>query len=132
MIDGMSEALSSTKAKLIYIANLVTKPGQTDNFQVHDYAAEIERFMGDKALDFVIYNNHQPTAELLEKYAQAGEYAVEFDQAVFKKAHYKAIGDSLVSDTIPVLKASEQRIPRTLIRHDSNKVARLIMRVYFS
>jgi uncharacterized cofD-like protein len=132
MVGGMSEALATTKAKLVYISNLVTKPGQTDNFKVHDYVHEIERFIGSKSVDYVIYNKRKPSTILLTKYAQAGEYAVAFDDQVFAKAPYKAIGDNLVSGTIPKLKASEQRIPRTLIRHDSDKVARLIMRIYFS
>ena len=132
MVQGMSEALANTPAKLVYISNLVTKPGQTDDFQVDDYAQEIERFIGGKHLDYVIYNNAKPSTELLAKYAQAGEYAVEINEAQLENAHYKAIGANLVSDTIPKLKASEQLIPRTLIRHDSDKVARLIMGIYFS
>jgi uncharacterized cofD-like protein len=132
MVDGMSQALAKTKAKLVYVTNLVTKPGQTDGFKVHDYVQEIERFIGGKNVDYVIYNQRQPTPELLKAYAQAGEYAVEFDTEVLAKAKYQAIGDDLLSDTIPKLKPSEQRIPRTLIRHDSDKVARLIMRIYFS
>lgn len=132
MVKGMSEALASSHAKLVYVSNLVTKPGQTDGFHVHDYASEIERFIGGKPLDYVIYNNEKPTARLLKKYAQADEYAVEIDPASLEKAHYEAIGENLVSDAIPKLKPSEQLIPRTLIRHDSDKVARLIMRIYFS
>lgn len=132
MVKGISEALAHTSAKLVYVSNLVTKPGQTDDFKVHDYASEIERFIGGKHLDYVIYNNRQPGARLLKKYAQAGEYAVEVDPAKLENAHYQSIGEALISDTIPKLKPSEQRIPRTLIRHDSDKVARLIMRIYFS
>ena len=132
MVRGLSDALETTKAKLIYVSNLVTKPGQTDGFKVHDYVSEIERFVGTKAVDYVIYNNHQPSASLLKRYAQAGEYAVEFDETVLDNAKYHAIGESLISGTIPKLKPSEQLIPRTLIRHDSDKVARLIMRIYFS
>lgn len=130
IVDGMSKALADTKAKLVYVSNLVTKPGQTDGFKVQDYVREIERFVGQRKVDYVIYNRKQPTPELLKKYAQAGEYAVEFDEAA--ATHFKAVGGALVSGTIPKLKPSERLIPRTLIRHDSDKVARLIMRIYFS
>lgn len=130
IVNGMSEALSASKAKLVYVTNLVTKPGQTDGFHVHDYAAEIERFIAPRKLDYVIYNEKQPSPALLKKYAQAGEFAVEYDHDEFKKAHYQAIAGNLVSDAIPVLKPSEQLIPRTLIRHDSSKVAELIMKIY--
>ena len=132
MVKGMSEALAHTQAKLVYVSNLVTKPGQTDNFKVHDYVSEIERFIGSKTVDYVIYNNRKPTDRLLRRYAQAGEYAVEYDEAIFQSAAYHAVGEDLISDTIPKLKPSEKLIPRTLIRHDSDKVARLIMRIYFS
>jgi uncharacterized cofD-like protein len=132
LVDGMSQALGKTKAKLIYVSNLVTKPGQTDGFKVGDYVNEIERFVGGKTVDYVIYNKRKPSADLLSKYAQAGEFAVEYDKSSAEHAHYTAIGADLVSNTIPKLKPSEQNIPRTLIRHDSDKVARLIMRIYFS
>jgi uncharacterized cofD-like protein len=132
LVKDLDKALQNTQGKLLYVANLVTKPGQTDGFKVHNFAQEIERFIGKRNLDYVIYNRRQPTPALLKKYAQAGEYAVEIDEEVLEHAHYKAIGDDLVSDTIPKLKPSEQLIPRTLIRHDSDRLAKIIMGIYFS
>lgn len=132
IVPGLGEALASSPAKVVYISNLVTKPGQTDGFKVHDMAAEIERFIGSKVLNYVIYNTHKPSPQLLEKYARAGEYAIEFDEAIMASRHYRTLGGNLVSDTIPKLKPADMLIPRTLIRHDSDKVARLIMQTYFS
>ncbi len=126
LVDGVGEALRSTPAKIAYVTNLVTKPGQTDNFQVHDFAAEIERFIGAPALDYVLYNTRQPSQQLLDKYAHAGEYPVTFDPSP-APTHYQAIGTDLISDTIPNLKPADQLIPRTLIRHDSVKLAHLII-----
>lgn len=130
LVPGLGKALREAKAKLFYIANLINKPGHTDGFMVHDFVAEIERFIGGPAIDCVIYNQRKPTPALLEKYARAGEYAVEFDPQVLAASHYRAMGEALVSDSIPKLKAADQKIPRTLIRHDSDKVARLIMGTY--
>jgi uncharacterized cofD-like protein len=132
IVPGLGEALAASRARVIYVCNLVTKPGQTDNFTVVDFAAEIERFIGAPVLDYVIYNAHKPSTELLEKYARAEEYAVEFDRANLERQHYHTLGSNLVSDTIPQLKPAEKLIPRTLIRHDGDKVARLIMQIYFS
>ncbi len=129
LTQGMGESLQRTHAKLVYICNLVTKPGQTDGFKVHDYAAEIERFIGAPILKYVIYNQRQPTKRLLEKYARDGEYAVGFDISTLEQAHYESIGGELVSDTIPRFKRADQNIPRTFIRHDSDKVAQLIMNI---
>jgi uncharacterized cofD-like protein len=132
VVPGLGQILASAPGRKIYVSNLVTKPGQTDGFEVHDFAAEIERFIGSPALDYVIYNTDKPDKELLDKYARAGEYAVEIDEAKLKKRHYRALGGNLVSGAIPKLKPAESLIPRTLIRHDGDKVARIIMQVYFS
>ena len=132
IVDGMAEALQDTQAKLIYITNLVTKPGQTDGFKVHDYVAEIERFIGPEAINYVIFNNRKPQTSLLEKYAQAGEFWVDIDEPELYQASYAAVGADLISDTITAQNPNDTLIQRTLIRHDSDKLARLIMRIYFS
>jgi uncharacterized cofD-like protein len=133
IVPGMPDALQKTKATIIYAANLVTKPGQTDGFEVQDYANEIERFIGRGVLDYVIYNTHKPSKDLLDKYAQEGEFAVEYDLKEFDEATYRPIGADVISDTIYKPGVADQKfIPRTLIRHDSDKLARLIMRIYFS
>lgn len=132
IVPELGEALAASPARVIYVSNLVTKPGQTDGFEVQDLAHEIERFIGAPVLNYVIYNRHKPSKSLLERYARAGEYAVGFNVDTLGKKHYKTLGGDLVSDTIPKLTAADHLIPRTLIRHDPDKTARLIMQVYFS
>lgn len=133
VVDGVSEALSQTAAKKVYVCNLVTKPGQTDDFSVGDYGDEIERFSGTK-LDYVIYNNTPPDAELLEKYAHDGEFPVLFDERELAKKHYHAKGLPLIAGTIWQGSgvADPLAAARTLIRHDSDRVARELMRIYFA
>ncbi len=132
IVDDMAEALAESPAKVIYITNLVTKPGQTDGFKVHDYAAEIERFIGEGNLNYVLYNHAKPDPELLERYAQKGEYWVEADQDALEQASYQAVGEDLVAGTIAKQNPADKLIRRTLIRHDGDKLARLIMRISFS
>ncbi|MCX6725033.1 MAG: YvcK family protein, partial [Candidatus Saccharibacteria bacterium] len=50
IVDGVSKALVETNATIIYVCNLVTKPLQTDDFFVHDYVSEIERFIGAQVI----------------------------------------------------------------------------------
>lgn len=132
VVPGIGAALARSKAIKLYVCNLVTKPGQTDGFQVHDYAAEIERLAGETFLDAVIYNTEKPSEELLKKYAKEGELSVEYNQADLKKAHYLALGANLISGEIwqKVNKADPIAASRTLIRHDSKAIARVIMEVY--
>jgi len=134
VVPGISEALNATTAKKVYVSNLVTKPGQTDGFQVQDFAAEIERF-GNFTLDYVLYNQEPPSSELIEKYAKDREQPVGFEKAVLKAQHYEAKGGRFLSGSFVAYNSSSADpigATRTLIRHDSDAVARAIMKLYFS
>lgn len=134
VVPGVSEALNETTAQKVYVSNLATKPGQTDGFMVHDFAAEIER-LGKFKLDHVIYNNQPIAEDLLKKYAKDGEYLVEFDEKILKNQHYKAHGGRFVSPEMTAtgrLEADPIAAARSFIRHDSDAVARQLMKIYFS
>lgn len=127
IVRGVAEALSIAKAKKAYVCNLVTKPGQTDGFKVHDFAGEIMRFLGGKViLDYVLYNNAKPSQELLEKYAREGEFWVEFEEHVLASTPYKSIGGHFVSDTPWQARAKADLLRRTLIRHNAKTVAQAL------
>lgn len=131
IVPGMAKTLKEARAKKVYVCNLVTKPGQTDNFKVHDFAEEVERLAGCQFLDYVVFNTAKPNEPLLQKYASDGEFAVDIENEHLKKAHYTAKGANIISNTIHKVKKSDP-IARTLIRHDSDKVAKQLMRIYFS
>ncbi len=133
IVPGMSEVLNETKAKKIYVCNLVTKPGQTDGFDVTDFADEIER-LGGFSLDYVFYNNKQPEGDLLEKYAKEGEHSVGFDEQKLADKSYRAIGGDFVSSEFTATNSAKSdpiAASRTLIRHDSDAIARALMKVGF-
>lgn len=132
LVDGIGDALADTKAKTVYVCNLVTKPGQTDNFAVHDFADEIERLAGGPFLDAVIYNTERPSDELMKRYAKEGETPVGIDEAKLENAHYVAFGRPLLSGEVWSDGSAADPIAavRTLIRHDSESVARALMELY--
>lgn len=118
-VKGMKEALEATAAKKVYVANLVTKPGQTEGFMVHDFADEIERFLGAKILDFVLYNIDEPPKRLREKYIHQGEDILPFDLEILRLQHYRAIGLPLVASSSAEYAENDAiASSRTLIRHD--------------
>ncbi|MGH7196281.1 MAG: gluconeogenesis factor YvcK family protein [Candidatus Saccharimonadales bacterium] len=134
VVGGVSEAVAASNAKKVYVCNLMTQPGQTDGFKVHDFAAEIERFLG-QPLDYVLYNNAKPNKALMQRYAKEGEYWVGADESKLKKAHYEAIGAHFVSGEPwrpDDAKADPIAHSRTLIRHDADKAARTLMKIYFN
>ncbi len=134
VIDGIQKALHATKAKRVYVCNLVTKPGPTDGLSVHDFAAEIERLAGGPFLDYVVFNKEAPSKELLEKYAHDGEQPVAYDEVILRKQHYKYRAADLVANHVWGGAQSSDPIAnvRSFIRHNPDAVARQLMRIYFS
>jgi uncharacterized cofD-like protein len=126
LAKGTKQALKSSRGKIVYVANLVTKPGQTDGLTVSDFAAEIERFLGSGRLNCVLYNTAKPDLELLKKYAAAGEHWVGYNKEELAKKHYQAIGANLVSKNIKSQDPNDSLARRTLIRHDGARVANVI------
>ena len=132
IVDGVSKALTDTKATIIYVCNLVTKPLQTDDFFVHDYVSEIERFIGAQVVDYVIYNTDEPTPAMLRKYSNEGEFMVEFDLEKLSHQKYKAIGLPLIATTLiseEIKNADPIGQSRSLIRHNNDILARELVRI---
>ena len=134
IVPGIGEALQKTKALKMYVCNLMTKPGQTDGYDVGDYADEIERLAGGQFLDAVLYNTERPSAALLERYAKEGERSVEYDPEKLKHAHYTAAGAKLLAGSVwdGFNTADPIAMQRTLIRHDSAAIASAIIELYDS
>ena len=125
LVKGVPEAIARSRARVVYNCNLMTKKGHTDGFGVGDFVAGIERHIGEGRIDFVTCNSRMPDQDLLDRYAMEGEYPVQaVTQAnTGKRKHLSA---DLISRNIPILKAGDP-IKRTLIRHDADVLASLIV-----
>lgn len=127
VVDGVAEALAAASATIVYVCNLVIKPGHTSGFTVADHAAEIERFAGGPVLDYVLYNTAQPSEDVLAGYSQAGELLVEADARQLEAAHYKAIGLPLIAHQLPQQSRGDPiAARRSFIRHDAGATTKAI------
>jgi len=130
VIDGIGEALAKTGALKVYVSNLVSKRGQTDKFTVSDHAAEIERFAGSEFLDYVLYNDEVPSAEITARYKEEGGYVTEVDEETLEKAHYKTVAGNFLGKMGTAHKGDSIPVTRSLIRHDATAVAKSILETY--
>jgi len=130
VIDGIGEALQKTKAKKIYVSNLVSKQGQTDGFTVSDHAREIERFAGVPFLDYVLYNQQAPSEEIAKRYEEEGGYVTRADTERLSTMHYEAVGGNFLGAMATSNGADVLIGKRSLIRHDAKAVAKLILELY--
>lgn len=130
LVEGVVRSINNSKAKKIYICNLTTKPGQTEGFLVHDFVSEIEKYLGPKTIDFVIFNNNKPPKYLIEKYASKNEEPVWYEINKLRRKNYKCIGEDLIGKI--VFKQNKgDFLKRTLIRHNPEVLAKLIMQIHY-
>ena len=107
----------------------MNKPNHTRDFKVTDYVEEIERFAGHPIIDFVLYNNDKPETELLDIYALEQEFPVTVNLSDLKDAKYQAIGGKYLSRSMKARDKNDKFIKRSLIRHDTNTIAKSIIKL---
>jgi uncharacterized cofD-like protein len=109
------DAISKSKAKTMYICNLVTQPGETDNFKVSDHIKMLEKHLGVGGINIVLANGETINKEMAKKYATREQKdPVLIDENKLKKMNIELIKDNLIS------------IENGFLRHDSLKVGYLI------
>ena len=109
--DGIIDALAKTKAKILYTCNIVTQPGETDNFTVTDHVEMLNKYLKKRKVDIVIANNGNISKRMAEKYKTLEQKdPVRYDEENFNKYDMEVIGDDFVT------------IYNNMIRHNSLKL----------
>lgn len=124
LVSGVAEAIRQSRGQKIYVANLMSSLGLTDDFTVIDHINALEQYLGRKTIDAVVYNTQKPNPEQLRKYSREGEHLVELGE-VPKHSRLKLVGDKLIARRI-YNRPKGDKVLRTLIRHDSDKIAKII------
>ena len=126
LVRGIPEALRKSRAKKIFICNLMTKVEHTKNYTVADYTRAIEKYLGGP-VDIIIYSNKMPEKALLKKYARAGDTLTSWN--VLPKER-KMIAGNLLARHMPVAnKIGTPAIESSLVRHDPQRLAAMITKV---
>ncbi len=113
--EELNEAIRKSKAKKMYICNLFTQPGETDNFKVSDHIKLLEEYLGENTIDIVIANNTKMNSELVKKYNKKEQKdPVVCDLDKLESMHKLVIADKLF------------KIEDNVYRHDALKTAYLV------
>ncbi|KKQ24196.1 MAG: hypothetical protein US40_C0002G0027 [Candidatus Roizmanbacteria bacterium GW2011_GWC2_37_13] len=126
LVEGIGEAIMKSKAKIIFIMNLMTKSGQTTKYKASDHLLDLKKYLG-KDPDFILINNTQITADILNSYKKYNEEEAINDL----KDHngYKVIKGDLI-DNKQVETNSSDVLYRSILRHDSKKVAEVLNKIF--
>ncbi|KKR91192.1 MAG: hypothetical protein UU42_C0019G0004 [Candidatus Woesebacteria bacterium GW2011_GWA1_41_13b] len=122
LVDGVREAIAKSKAKLIYVLNLLTKPGETDSYKASDFVEKFLFYLDSPGrLDYVIVNNNHLDHEILEIYKGEGQNLVEVDSDEIRKLEPKV---KIIRKPISRYLKKEH-----LLRHDPLKLAEAILKI---
>ncbi len=125
VVPGVSPAIVNSKAKKVFICNLMNKFGQTDRFTANNFLSELQRFIGKDIIDIIVFNNKHPSPSLLKRYADEGR-PIDFGVPGNHKA--KLIQSDLLSGDI-YHQSKGDILKRTLIRHDPHKLAKILLKI---
>jgi len=116
LVSGIKEAITENKkAKVIYFANLMTKPGETSNFEAIDFINEIEKYLWENIIDYFIVNNWYISEKLAEKYKslEAKSPVKVKNKETFEEKNYKLIEVDLLHEN-------------SFVRHSFEKIKKVV------
>lgn len=117
LIDDISKAIIKSKAKKVYISNIMNQPGQTDGYTLARYINEVERYLGKHILDYAIVNNGEITEEMIKDFNQEESTPVRIDLENIQNRAISVIREDLVLAT------------KSGIIHDTKRLSEIIVKL---
>lgn len=120
LVKGITLAIKKSKAKKIFVMNLMTKYGQTTDYTAKDHLNDLKKYLPGK-VDAVLVNKEKPSKKALGWYLKSKEVMVEDD--LNHNIKPKVVRRDLISEAL-IEKGKSDKLRRSLIRHDPQKLAR--------
>lgn len=118
IIEGLVDKIKKSRALKIYVCNVMTQPGETDNYTASDHIKSIFKHTGEKIFDYVIINNKIPHREVLKRYKDVNAHPVVADLKEVEKLGLKIIKGNFIDES-------------NLVRHNPEKLAKEIIDLIF-
>lgn len=110
--DEIIEAIDESRAKIMYVCNMVTQPGETEKFKVSDHVKLLNQYLGRRKIDVVIANSGSIDEEMARRYESLEQKdPVEFDEKETKSMVRTVISDDYVA------------VHNNLLRHNVMKLS---------
>ncbi len=114
LVDQIAETIANSRATRVYIANLMTQPGETDRYSVADHVRAIYEHTGHPLFDFAVVNRARISPRLLRRYAAEGATPVDPSFAELRSLELACVTGDFLGQ-------------KTVVRHDETRLARLLL-----
>ncbi|MBN3038949.1 MAG: uridine diphosphate-N-acetylglucosamine-binding protein YvcK, partial [Candidatus Omnitrophica bacterium] len=113
LIEDITKSILESAAVKIYICNIMTQSGETDNYRASGHVEAIVAHAKSKLFDYCILNKAQITPEFLQRYEQEHAYPVVADVQKVEEMGFSVILEDLVN-------------ARDYVRHDAQKLSKIV------
>ncbi len=117
LVPGVKETINESNAKKVYICNVMTEPGETDDFSVSKHVKVLENYLGKDSIDSIIANDDtEIKKEVLDNYQKkdANLVTIDYDEIV-------KLNKELITDKFIYINEKKH------VRHKSNKIAAYLL-----
>jgi uncharacterized cofD-like protein len=114
LIPEIASAMAKSKAPRVYIANLMTQPGETSGYALADHLRAIQKHVPHRVIDWVVANRQSVSPDVARRYRAQGAEPVAIDLPALQKLGFRAILDNLLEE-------------HGVIRHDTKRLSRLLL-----
>lgn len=115
LIKNVAKAIKESNAIKIYITNIMTEPGQTDNFSISDHLDVIFEHVGRDVVDYCLADTGEIVPEYIRRYNEEGADVVSQDI------------DKVTKKGIKIIQKNLAKIQGDYIRHDPDSIATTVM-----
>lgn len=119
LVSGVVEAIKESRALTLYIGNVMTQPGETENYSLYEHLEAIEKYLGKDIIQYVIANEGEIPDDYVNNYRGERAMPVMIDHEAFTGKADVHLGD--------IMKLYPER---GLVRHDPEKLAKIIADIY--
>jgi len=131
LFEGMKESIAHSSATIVYIANVMTYPSQTDKYTLSDHVRQLETYLWRK-VDVILSNTLLPPRHILVQYARTWSHPLVVDHDNLRD--YQLIEEDLLISYTEETESSElvratstsQHVWAHWIRHDGEKVKQIL------
>lgn len=120
LVNNIVDVIYSSKAPVVYICNVMTQPGETDNYTVLDHVEAILNHSREDLIDYVIVNTEEIPEEILNLYIRDGSKPVKLGDNI----------DSILGEkNIKLIRENLVDIKKDYIRHDALLLSKLLLNI---
>lgn len=112
LIDEIVKEIEKSKAKIMYVCNMMTQPGETDNFTVSDHINKLNEYLGSRNVDVVLAN----TGKIDSNMARFYETEEQKDPVLFDSKKLENMNLEIITDDLTYVTKNN------LLRHDNIKL----------